>query len=185
MTQDEKINFYEEIDKKAVALQNGDVEIFPEIAEHYNPIIQKIVFSITHSHDDAEDVAQEVFVTVLEKIEQWHGQNFHGWILKIAKNYAIDCLRKRKRKNKYTMPRAEFYEDSRILLKEEEIATLNVLLSNLPVQQKEILYLKHFKEMSIRQIAEHRNCAEGTVKATLHQTILKLKTQFKKSGLLD
>ena len=176
----------EKIEALAFSLREGDIEAFPEIMEYYRPIMQKIVFAITRSRDDTEDIIQETFVIMLEKIEQWHGKNFHAWILRIAKNLAIDFLRKKQRNRKHLPFIKKLDEPVKDpLMKQEELDALNELLAQLPTKQKEILYLKHFEKMPIREIAIHQNCAEGTVKATLFQTIKKLKTQFQSSGWID
>lgn len=176
----------EKIETLACSLQAGNIEAFPELMEYYRPIMQKIVFAITRSQDDTEDIIQETFVIMLEKIEQWHGKNFNAWILRIAKNLSIDYLRKRQRNRKH-MPfiKKERGETKDCLMQQEELDALNMLLAELPPKQKEILYLKHFEKMPIREIALRLDCAEGTIKATLFQTLKKLKNQFQLSGWMD
>lgn len=184
-----KVRMLEKIEKLAISLQEGNIEVFPELMDHFHPIMYKIVFAITRSQDDTEDIIQETFIIMLEKIEQWHGKNFNSWILRIAKNLSIDCLRKRQIKQKH-LPRHQltkqgFANDEDVLVQEEQIDVLNNVIRNLPPKQKEILYLKHFKKMSIREIAIQTNCAEGTVKATLFQTLNKLKKEFKSQGIME
>ena len=179
----------EKIENLALSLQQGNMEVFPEIMDHYRPIMYKIVFAITRSQDDTEDIIQETFVTMLEKIEQWHGKNFHAWILRIAKNLAIDHLRKKQVKKRH-LPRhysfiESFSDEKDRVVENEQIDILHSIISTLPPKQREVLHLKHFKKMSIREIATKTNCAEGTIKATLYQTLQKLKKEFKQQGLME
>ncbi|WP_372367576.1 RNA polymerase sigma factor [Candidatus Uabimicrobium sp. HlEnr_7] len=179
----------EKIENLASSLQKGNMEVFPEIMEHYRPIMYRIVFAITRSQDDTEDIIQETFVIMLEKIEQWHGKNFHAWVLRIAKNLSIDHLRKKRVKLK-NLPRHYYLLQSLssqkdVLIEKEQIDILHSIIDSLPPKQKQILYLKHFQKMSIRDIAVETGCAEGTVKATLFQTLKKLKNQFKEQGLME
>ena len=164
-------------------LQAHRMEAFDVLMQRYLDSVRKIAFQITRSHEDAEDVAQETFLTMLEKIEQWSGDHFEGWLFRIARNLSIDCLRKRRlvrtEKMEVASPRAEE------IMGQEDRDTINAVLGRLPPVQRDILYWRHFQGASLKEIAARRKCAEGTVKATLFQIFQKLRKDFSEAGLME
>ena len=79
------------------ALQ-GDIDAFEELVNKYKKSVFAIVYRIIGQYQEAEDISQEVFLTVYEKLYQFDmGKKFAPWIHKIAVNTAISALRKRKK----------------------------------------------------------------------------------------
>ncbi len=165
-------------------LQEGKHEVFPLLMKLYTKKVQKIAFDITGSQSDAEDITQEVFLLVLEKIQQWQGENFRAWLFQIARRRSIDHIRKEKSQKRKYSPEVFFTPKDRLWEKEKQ-GLVQQVLENLPPGQKEIVILKHFQNLSIKEIAQHRKCAEGTVKATLFQAFQKLREEFRKTGLQE
>lgn len=171
-------------DRLGGLLQAGKCEAFAELIRHYRVRVFNIARHITGSHDDAEDVAQETFLQMLEKIGQWRGENFDGWLSRIAQNRAIDCLRRRGGELEPRAQQERCLPDEEIIGREQRDA-VNRILERLPRAQREILYLRHFEGCPIREIARRRKCAEGTIKATLYQIFQKLKKEFTVAGLME
>lgn len=162
-------------------LQAGHQEVFPEIMQIYQRRLYQTALKITNCESDAEDVVQDSFINVLEKIQQWRGENFSSWLMRICRNLAIDCLRKRHEQKKRLQTKTPFI-DVQVMPDEQEL--IDKILQKLPQKQREILHLRHFQNCSIREIAIKQGCAQGTVKATLYQTFQKLKTEFRAAGLM-
>lgn len=178
---------HQEAQEAARLLKAGNREYFPILMDIYRTRVYAKAFFITNSKEDAEDIAQETFLQMLNKIDQWQGGNFEVWLLKIAQNLSIDFLRKRKSgvTTEEILPEREKTSPEETLLRQEKIENIHKILQRLPSVQKEILYLKHFSGLSIREIAIKRNCSEGTVKATLFQILQKLAEQFENAGLME
>ena len=69
----------------------GRKEAFNALYEKYSRLIFHIVFSMLESRDDANDVVQDTFMVIIEKIDTFNPKNnFKSWIIRIAKNKAID-----------------------------------------------------------------------------------------------
>lgn len=82
-------------------LQMGKEEAFNALYEKYSRLIFHIVFSMLESRDDANDVVQDTFMVIIEKIATFNPKNnFKSWIIRIAKNKAIDFLRQKNRIDK-------------------------------------------------------------------------------------
>ncbi|NUM33594.1 MAG: RNA polymerase sigma factor [Candidatus Brocadiae bacterium] len=176
-------------EKLALLLKEGKKEVFFSLSQIYEKKIYRAVSAYLRSESDTEDIVQETMIQLLKKIDQWQGKNFDAWLLKIAKNLALDFLRK-KNSFRYSLPLDIDVGDQSlpchdVLEKEEKRVQMNKILSELPKNQKEILYLKHFHGYKIHEIALRLGCSEGTVKATLFQTFQKLKDRFQTSGLME
>ena len=177
-------------DELGKALRDGEVAAFPLLVQGYQLRLYRLILPVVRSHQDAEDVVQETFVQVLNKIESWHGDNFNGWIFRIARNLAIDFIRKNNVRSKINIAwgqqamAANAVYDQNIIAQERQ-QKIREILNRLPLAQREILDLKHFQQYTIRAIAQKRKCAEGTIKATLYQTFQKLKQEFSAAGLME
>lgn len=171
-------------DDLAKKLQKGQLEVMALLIEKYQDQAYGLAYQITKRHSDADDITQEAFVIVLEKISQWQGQNFRSWLLRIVRNLAIDFLRKRNKESseKLLEPKVNFFDQ---VVTAEEKMQVHQVLQSLPAAQKEILYLRFFENMSLQEIAQKRNCSVGTVKATLFQTFQKLKRDFRQHQVME
>jgi len=76
---------------------DGDRNAFAELVERYRPAVCRIVFRTLGNTADGEDAVQEVFIRVMISLSKYDRRYpFAPWILKIASNYCIDQIRRRK-----------------------------------------------------------------------------------------
>jgi RNA polymerase sigma-70 factor (ECF subfamily) len=76
---------------------NGDRNAFAELIERYRPTVSRVVFRTLGNADDTEDAVQEIFIRVMISLSKYDRRYpFAPWILKIASNYCIDQIRRRK-----------------------------------------------------------------------------------------
>ncbi len=76
-----------------------DEEAFTEIVNRYEDKIYRIALRITHNPSDAEDVLQDVFVTLIEKLDTFHEESkFSTWLYRVAANSSFVHLRTEKRR---------------------------------------------------------------------------------------
>jgi RNA polymerase sigma-70 factor (ECF subfamily) len=82
-------------------LKHGDSRSFAELVEAYQERIINVCYAFTHNQQDAEDVAQEVFIEIFQAIDKFRGDaRLSTWINRIAINRSLDLLRKKKRKKR-------------------------------------------------------------------------------------
>lgn len=87
-----------DIDKTMEAVAKGNIEALKSIYEQFRVIAYSVAFSILGNQAEAEDVLQETFLRVYEKVDTYMpGTNPKAWILSIARNLAYDLLRRRKK----------------------------------------------------------------------------------------
>lgn len=82
-------------------IKDRDEKYFEEIYNEYYSLVNFVVYNILKDVEDTKDICQEVFYTLYDKIDQYKGKNFKYWLLQIAKNKALNHLKKTKLENEY------------------------------------------------------------------------------------
>lgn len=183
--------------KLMLELKNGNIKAYEEIVGKYKkPIINMIYKNTSGNKEDAEDLAQEVFIKVYNARENYKPKSkFSTWIFKITYNICIDFLRKFKRTESLVEKAAGEHEllieqipDPKLLEEEINKNELQLLIRNavdsLTPQQKTAVILSKFEDLSNEEIAKVLGCSVSAVKSILHRAKLSLKEKLIKSGAL-
>ena len=76
---------------------NGDGKVLEKLISRYLKPVYNFVYRISNSQQDAEDITQETFIKVWQKIKKYNpDKNFKTWLFTIARNTAVDWLRKKR-----------------------------------------------------------------------------------------
>ena len=168
--------------------QAGDQIAFREIVERYQAKVFSIIYGILRNHNDAEDIAQQVFTKVYFSIRNFDFRSsLLTWIYKITVNECYDYLRKKKvRKLVYEsdfteedavrMEHAEPARDQRRPV-DETLAQRDLalkLLAKLPQEERMLLLLKEVEGHSVEELAEMTGINENTIKVKLFRARQKL-----------
>ena len=169
----------------ALEFRAGDREAFVLLVEELQDRFFRVAYRITHDHDSALDVAQDSLVKIHDRIERWDGESrFTSWAYRLVTNVAIDLLRRQKREAKAREARAQEQpealddrSEANIVAEEraELVEQVKSAVEALPPGQRAIVALRHYEGCSLKEIAEVRGCALGTVKSTLHQAFRSLR----------
>jgi len=165
----------------------GDQRAFAELVKRYRKKVYSVAIRILGNHLDADEVVQEAFVRVYHRRESLESVGyFSSFLLKIATNYAIDLLRKRKGhsavgEDTSTLPGeiqldlsrrvstpSDDYENKRLM---EEISRA---LEQLPSRQRVTAILHDVEGYTKAEIAQVFGCPEATVRSNLHIARTKL-----------
>jgi RNA polymerase sigma-70 factor (ECF subfamily) len=180
-------------------IQDGDAGAFDELFARYHDAVRRRLRRIVRQRAIADDLAQETFLRVWTRAEQWHAQgSFRGWLFRIATNLALNHLRsvRRRRQRPLDVPQdlGDTDEEEHVApawmidastlgpdviaqLAEEE-ALMRRLVERLPEDKREVFRLAHEAEMPVREIAEGLGLPEGTVKSRLHYARKRLTQQW-------
>lgn len=126
------------------------------------------------SHDDADDLVQEIFIKVFENIETFHNESkLSTWIYRIAYNHTINYIKsKTNKQNKYnTSFEQEAFENikSDALFEGDKIELkLQKAMLELPAKQRAVFQMRYYDDLSFAQIAEITKTSEGALKASYH-----------------
>lgn len=162
--------------------QAGDSSGFDELVKRYEQKIFNLCCRFLDQSEDADDAAQEIFIKVYKGLNQFNNQaRFSTWLYRIAVNHALNIRRSRRRSH-WLRPLSLISKDesekiSRVhdqtnnpqeqLEKKEEIERIHQALVNLPEEQRVIVYLHRFQELSYRDIAEILGLRLSTVESRL------------------
>ncbi len=182
----------ESVPKLVQRFVSGDSAAFAEIVARYRQKLYSVAYRVLGNHLDADEVVQETFVRIYHRRKELADvTNFTSFLIRIATNYAIDLLRK-KRGHTQTSDEAlltgevqlelargvrtptELFEDKEVM------AEVLMALEQLPPRQKITAILHDIKGFTKSEIAEALGCPEATVRSNLHIARAKLKKALKK-----
>ncbi|MGD9344391.1 MAG: sigma-70 family RNA polymerase sigma factor [Candidatus Aminicenantes bacterium] len=155
-------------------VQKGDKEAYQEIVVRHMQSAYYVALAFVHNHQDALDISQDAFVRAFRKIKRFDtNRPFFPWFYRILKNLCIDHYKHRRRLNEVPL------ENVRILRVEHEDREMKKALwkgiDALPPEQKEIIVLRYFQQLSYQEIAEILGKPIGTVMSSLYYAKKRLK----------
>jgi len=179
-----------EVDNRLVAeLKAGNIEAFDKIVELYQRKIYALSFNITRNQMDAEDVAQEVLLSIYKKIDTFQGKAaFSSWVYRITLNATYMKLRNKK-KDKYVSLDEEYPAFNKSGFQTEKLfdwsgSTESLLFSNetksviekavnlLPEKEKVVFILRDVDGLSTEKVSEILELSIPAVKSRLHRARL-------------
>ena len=156
-------------DKELISLHNkGRYEqVFNELVKNYSQRLYWHLRYYTASHEDADDLLQEVFIKVWQTLPNFRGgSSFYTWLYRITTNEAISWLRKQK-------VRAAIQFDKLDRELQKAIATLSGV-------QKQVFLLRYYEEMPYEEISAILGSSVGSLKVSYHNAYNKIKEILQK-----
>ena len=170
--------------------KSGDIEAFEQLIISCEKKVFNIAYRMIGNYDDANELAQEVFIKAFRSIKNFKGDSlFSTWIYKITANVCLDELRKRKNKNIVSLDQDIELNDGDVKrqisdnapspdmeVESKEIKTIvNESIQQLPDDYKSVIILRDIQGFSYDEISKIVNCPEGTVKSRLNRARQALK----------
>ncbi|MGH4124119.1 MAG: RNA polymerase sigma factor [Clostridium sp.] len=166
-------------------ISKNNQEAMEIIIHRYNKLIYKFIYSKLSDYYLAQDLCQEVFIKVYEKRDTFNPEyTFKSWIYKIANNCIIDYFRSKEYKNKKQA--SEVLEDIAItenfnIIEYKMLQNdINDALKTLKENQQEVVTLRFYEDLSLKEISYITESNLNTVKARLYSGIKYLKQALKK-----
>ncbi len=155
--------------------------------QYHQDVFQFLVYLVKDRHV-AEDLMHEVYVRVLRAYDRFQGKSSEKtWLFSIAKNVAIDHFRKSAVRKKHSMDFFD-WETQQLVSTEripEEVSLLNEdkvrlyrMLDLCTGDQKLVIIMRFFQDLSIAETAEVLEWSEGKVKTTQHRAIRSLRQKL-------
>lgn len=175
-------------DKALVSrITSGDVQAFRQLIQQHERLVAHMVGRLIHQVEDREELCQDVFMKVHEKLEEFTYQSkLSTWIATIAYRHAINHLRKKKievsdipDEDRFTANFVAELNPEEILEEQDQEEMVLKLLEYLPVHYKTVLTLFHLDNMNYQEIGEVTGMPEGTVKNYLFRARHLLKEKVK------
>ena len=147
--------------------KEGDRDALQYLYVTYSHNVYGYVRSIIHDDYDAEDVTQHVFAKLMTAIVKYddRGIPFFAWLLRLARNVAIDHLRV----NRPTPTEIVIDPDLGATPDLDRVETVRNALATLPDEQREVVLLRHLVGLSPGEIAERLGRSEGSIHGLHHR----------------
>jgi len=138
------------------------------------------------THEDADDVTQNVWIKIFKNIGKFEGKSkLYTWIYRIATNESLTHLRSKQRKTTTsiddendvlrTLTADEYFDGNEIQTR------LNAAIATLPEKQKLVFNLRYFDEMSYADMSDVLKTSIGALKASYHHAVKKIEKQIKET----
>lgn len=155
--------------------QLGDRDAYGGLFARYNPRLLYYLRRLVGSPADAEDVLQEVWITVVRKLATLEQpEAFRAWIYRIAHNRAISRLRSGRGEppleellDEHPLAATAESEDEAALAGHDAEA-IHAGLARLSPAHREVLTLRFLEELSYEEVADVVGCSLGTVRSRIH-----------------
>lgn len=157
-------------------------EYLGQLIDQYGNLVFSICYKITNHYFDAEDLAQETFLSVYKNLPSFDGQNIQAWICKIATNKSLDYIKRAGRKSLptedayFTQIQGNELTPVDYVLEQDAKEELYRICCQLKPPYNEVALAYFYKEMTVNEISE----ATGRNGKTLQTQIYRAKAMLKK-----
>jgi RNA polymerase sigma-70 factor, ECF subfamily len=161
-------------------IRSGDRAAFTELVVRYQRPIYNAAFWVLRKAEDANDVAQDVFLKVAERLDEYDGQyKFFSWIYRIAVNESLNLLRRNGREEALDedidLPAAESANPERQVSDAQLSRRIQSTLMKMATHDRMVLTLRHFSECSYEEMGQILDLDEKTVKSRLFEARRRLR----------
>ena len=168
--------------------QRGDAAALEALVDRYGHRLFGFFYRLAGHRNDAEDLTQEVFVRVVRMVAAYKDDGrFEAWLFRIAANLARDRIRRSRRMPPRLLTDSDDSAEDPLLdvahdaspaeplERAEDVDRLNAALEQLPDAEREIIMLRHFSQLSFKEIADMLGLPLGTALARSHRGLLRLR----------
>jgi len=164
-------------------LQQGNEQAFRQLVEDYQGMVVNTCFGMVHNTEDAEDIAQEVFIEVFRSIQNFRADSkLSTWLYRIAVNRSLNFIRDNKKNKWFRSFEDEVAAKNRQLQQIQSSKTdqpefemenkqraiiLHEAINSLPENQKVAFTLSKYEELSYQEIAEVMELSVSSVESLL------------------
>ena len=148
--------------------KEGDMSAFDFLYVRFADDVQGYVNSIVRDLHTAEDLTQNVFAKLIKSIHKYEPRDvpFAAWILRVARNVALDHLRARRQ---IPFEEVRTTDEGQDETRFDRLESLREALMRLPADQREVLVLRHVAGLSPTEIADRLGKSEGSVHGLHHR----------------
>jgi RNA polymerase sigma-70 factor (ECF subfamily) len=178
------------------AYMNGDESALSDLVTRHKQRIYSFIYSKVFDRDVSEDIFQDTFIKVIRTLKRGaynEEGKFLPWVMRIAHNLVIDHFRKNNR-----MPKFENNDDFNIfsvlsdnnlnaekaMIKGQIESDVKKLIEELPADQKEVLVMRIYKDMSFKEISEQTGVSINTALGRMRYALINLRKVIDKHNIV-
>lgn len=180
-----------------LAYIDGNNRAFDELLNRSEEKIFSYIMYMVKDEDLANDLFQETYLKVITKLQDGQYSNcgkFSWWLTRIAHNVVIDHFRSLKSEKIVDAPKdnelsnlksASVLDDNREtqLSNEQVLRDVKKLMESLPENQRDVVYMRFFQELSFKEIAEQTNVSINTSLGRMRYAIINLRKLTREHGI--
>ena len=163
----------------------GNSKAFDELLARYQSKLFNYIFFIVRSQELAEDIFQETFVKAITTIQQGRytpSGKFGSWLTRIAHNMIVDSYRQERNENTISNDEVEvdLFNDADLcddnietqMVNEQTLTDVRRLMDALPSNQREVVYMRYYQDLSFKEIAEITGVSINTALGRMRYAIM-------------
>ena len=166
--------------------KSGDNSAFDAIVERFQDRVYRLACVWLYDAQYAADATQEVFIrgyTGLRKF-RFRAQPF-TWLYRTTRHVCSEFNRVRRPEALDEEPRDDSFAPDHVVSDSERASRVREVVGSLSERQQEVVMLRIFEDLSVKETAQVMGCREGTVKALLHKATNNLKPALARMGMTD
>jgi len=180
-----------------VAYAQGNNSAFDILLNRHEDNIYSYIFFIVKNRELAEDIFQETFVKAIVTIKQGRyteNGKFRAWISRIAHNLIIDNYRQEKNEQTISNDDCEvdLFNNSKLsegtvedeMIKSQIMTDVKKLIDYLPENQKEVLMLRYYQDLSFKEIADITGVSINTALGRMRYAILNMRRMAEEKNMI-
>jgi RNA polymerase sigma-70 factor, ECF subfamily len=181
----------EDSDSVAVArVRAGDGDAYRVLVDRHSRSVFRLAYRMTGNEQDSEDVVQETFMRAYKQLHRWEARSsFSTWLYRIAANYSLDLVRRRKRHGEVTMNESGLDDapemiqsivsndpgPDRLMFSGRVQECVSSALNELSQQERTAFVLRHFEGQSIEEISGALGLSGNAAKHSIFRAVQKLR----------
>ncbi|MEI2759888.1 MAG: sigma-70 family RNA polymerase sigma factor [Bacteroidia bacterium] len=176
--------------------QQGNEDCLNVLIERHQKRIFSAILFLVNNRELAEDIFQDTFVKVINTLKKGSYNEegkFLPWVLRISHNLVIDHFRRNQRmpmvhdKEDYSIIESLQLMDDNVqdkIVREQIYKEVRLLVEELPYEQKEVIILRHFADMSFKEIADATGVSINTSLGRMRYALINLRKVIEKKKLV-
>lgn len=174
----------------------GNKSAISTLIDKYNRRVRDYLRMMVKDDDVADDIAQETFIKVIKVIDEGRyvdNGKFLSWVLRIAHNRALDYFRAQKSNNSVSESSAGYnvlgtlrYAENSIednIISNQTDQSIRDLVELLPEEQREVVMLRYYSDLSFKDIAEQTGVSINTALGRMRYALINLRKMIKEKNL--
>lgn len=168
---------------------DGDSTSFGFLVNKYQNMVFTLAIKMLKHREESEEVSQDTFIKAYKSLSKFNGESkFSTWLYRVAYNTCLDRIKMNTKYNSNVeindVTSNEIFQAENIfdsLENKERSEIIQECMNKLPEDERAIIHLFYFKELSLKEIIDVVSISEGNLKVKLYRARKKLFTIFKES----
>lgn len=174
----------------------GNEKAFAELLHRHQQKIYTSIYLFVKDREQAEDLFQDVFIKIIDTLKKGgynHEGKFSQWAIRIAYNMCVDQFRRNKRRTKVSgnddfdiFDVLELPDENREdeMIRSETHSRIRQLVDQLPEEQREVVILRHYADMSFKEISQLTRVSINTALGRMRYALINIRKMMEERAIV-